>query len=87
MGNCISAKNTERNSKEERFVKSKLKATDLKKQYSIDLKPLGEGSYGKVFRASNKSDPSHVVAIKVINKHGMDKDNLLSISREVSIMQ
>lgn len=86
MGNCISAKEAS-SSKKEKFVKSKMKASDLKKQYNIDLKPLGEGSFGKVFKASNKRDPTYKVAIKVINKHGMDKDDLLSISREVSIMQ
>jgi calcium-dependent protein kinase len=64
-----------------------LRAKDLKKQYDIELKPLGEGSFGKVFKASNKSDPTVKVAVKVINKHGMDADDLLSISREVAIMQ
>ena len=90
MGNCMSAKNTKPSggtNKKEKFVKSKLKATDLKKQYQIDYKPLGEGSLGKVFQAHNRSDPTHLVAIKVINKLGMDKEDLLSISREVSIMQ
>ena len=42
----------------ESYVKSRLKATDLKKQYEIEMKPLGEGSFGKVFRAYNKSDKS-----------------------------
>lgn len=51
------------------------------------MKPLGEGSFGKVFKATNKSDKSITVAIKVINKHGMDRDDLLSIAREVNIMQ
>ena len=85
MGNCISPKDKNKK-KTESFVRSRLKATDLKKQYNIELKPLGEGSFGKVFRACNKSDNSVLVAIKVINKHGMDEDDLLSISREVSIM-
>ena len=67
-------------------MNSRLRAKDLKKQYNIELKPLGEGSFGKVFKASNKSDPSMKVAVKVINKHGMDEDDLLSISREVAIM-
>jgi serine/threonine protein kinase len=67
-------------------VNSRLRAKDLKKQYNIELKPLGEGSFGKVFKASNKSDSSMKVAVKVINKHGLDEDDLLSISREVAIM-
>ena len=64
-------------------MKSKLRATDLKKQYNIELKPLGEGSFGKVFRAVNRSDSTQLVAIKVINKHGLDADDILSINREV----
>lgn len=88
MGNCITSKeSSSRGKKPEKFVKSKLKASDLKKQYNIELKPLGEGSFGKVFRAFNRSDPSSFIAIKVINKHGLDADDLISISREVSIMQ
>ena len=68
-------------------MNSRLRAKELKKQYNIELKPLGEGSFGKVFKASNKSDSSMKVAVKVINKHGLDEDDLLSISREVAIME
>ena len=71
----------------ESYVRSRLKATDLKKQYEIEMKPLGEGSFGKVFRAYNRSDKSTMVAIKVIKKAGLDAEDLLSIAREVSIMQ
>lgn len=65
------------------YVKSKAKVTDLKKQYNIDPKPLGEGSYGKVYKASNIKDPLFVIAIKTINKSNMDQDELLSLEREV----
>jgi hypothetical protein len=57
MGNCLSPKSKQNgNKKSESYVKSRLKATDLKKQYEIEMKPLGEGSFGKVFRAYNKTD-------------------------------
>ena len=66
---------------------SKALASHMKKQYEIDEKnPLGEGSYGKVFRAVNKEDDSHVIAIKVIRKSGMSQKDLLALEREVSIM-
>jgi hypothetical protein len=60
MGNCLSANDSKKRGKgmTDSYVKSRLKARDLKKQYEIELKPLGEGSYGKVFRAFNKSDPT-----------------------------
>ena len=61
MGNCISPKSKGDNMTAS-YVKSRMKASDLKKQYDIEMKPLGEGSFGKVFRAVNRSDKSTKVA-------------------------
>ena len=62
-------------------------ARHMKKLYDIDeKKPLGSGSYGKVFRATNKEDKEHVIAIKVIKKVGMTDRDLMGLQREVSIM-
>jgi hypothetical protein len=70
------------------FIMSRARAGDMKKQYDIDEKrPLGEGSFGKVFRARSKENPSHIIAIKQISKRGLDKNELLSLEREVTIMQ
>lgn len=49
-------------------------------------KLLGNGSYGKVYLANNKSDSSHKVAIKVINKQDLDEEDLESLRAEVSIL-
>mmetsp|Transcript_4450 Transcript_4450/g.6586 ORF Transcript_4450/g.6586 Transcript_4450/m.6586 type:complete len:116 (+) Transcript_4450:106-453(+) len=51
------------------------------------MKVLGSGSYGKVFLAQNKEDSTVKIAIKVMNKKDMSEDDLLSLRREVSIMQ
>jgi calcium-dependent protein kinase len=48
---------------------------------------LGNGSYGQVFFAQNKSDKTHKVAVKVINKTNMDEDDLESLRTEVAILQ
>ena len=40
----------------------------LKLIYNINPKVLGSGSFGKVFLAENKADPTFKVAIKVISK-------------------
>ena len=53
MGNCLSAKN----SGQPKFIMSKAKSAEMKKLYDIDTKKLlGEGSFGRVFKAKNKSD-------------------------------
>lgn len=44
----------------------------MKEQYNIDKIELGEGSFGKVFKATNKEDSDIKVAIKVINKQKLD---------------
>ena len=40
------------------FVNSLATWKDLKATYNIDRKVLGTGSYGKVFMATDKKDPS-----------------------------
>ena len=40
---------------------------------------LGTGSFGKVFMATNKADPTHKVAIKVLNKSKLTPDEIKEI--------
>ena len=54
MGNCLSPKS---GGKKE-FVESKANVETLKALYEINMKVLGSGSYGKVFLAKNKNDPT-----------------------------
>ena len=84
MGNCISEKKDEPGSK---WVQSKATVDKLKSQYDINMKVLGSGSYGKVFLAQNKEDATIKIAIKVMNKRDMSDDDVLSLRREVQIMQ
>ena len=81
MGNCMSAKNS---ASEPKFVMSKAKSKDMQRLYNIDSKKLlGEGSYGKVFKASNKKDASIEIAIKAIAKAKLDEDDLAALENEV----
>lgn len=58
----------------------------MKKQYDIQQKALGKGTFGKVYRAVDKKDPDHVVAIKVLNKSKMSAEDLVSIMDEVKML-
>ena len=49
---------------------------NLKNTYEIDMKVLGSGSFGKVFLAKNKKDPSMQIAIKVIKKSNLTDEDL-----------
>jgi calcium-dependent protein kinase len=60
--------------------------TDLKELYNIQAKCLGEGSFGKVFLANRKSNSEDKVAIKVINKRGLDLFLIKCIMNEVKIL-
>jgi serine/threonine protein kinase len=77
----MSAKN---GTKEPKFIMSKAKSKDMQRLYDIDSKKLlGEGSYGKVFKATNKKDKSIEIAIKAIAKAKLDEDDLAALENEV----
>lgn len=59
----------------------------LRNTYNISPKLLGSGSYGKVFQAENKADPSIKVAIKVLHKSKMDASEIKALQDEVQILQ
>jgi len=58
------------------FIGSNVTSIELKKQYDLEDEPLGNGSFGKVFRATNKSDPAIKIAVKIINKEGLSLEDL-----------
>ena len=53
MGNC----NCTLKGKQ-KFVRSQATEADLKQVYDISEECLGEGTFGKVFKGTNKKDPS-----------------------------
>lgn len=50
------------------------------------LQQIGEGSFGRVYKARRKFT-GRLVAIKMINKLGQSKDDLLSFRREIDILK
>lgn len=61
--------------------------TALKAQYNIDKNLFGSGHFGKVYKATNKADPSILVAIKVIDKRNLKPGDLNMIMTEIGILQ
>lgn len=50
------------------------------------INQIGEGSFGRVYKARRKYT-SRMVAIKMINKLGQTKDDLISFRREIDILK
>ena len=48
-------------------------------------KVLGSGQFGKVYKTHSVNDESHVVAIKVMNKHNL-AEHIEQIMEEVAIL-
>ena len=65
---------------------SEARLADLKEQWNINPKVLGQGAFGKVYSASNKKDPSYKVAIKIIDKKQLDQFAIKCLKNEVEIM-
>ena len=59
---------------------------ELRKQYDVQREALGAGSYGQVYKATNKKDREHIVAIKVIEKSGLSADEIEDLMNEVAIL-
>jgi serine/threonine protein kinase len=66
-------------------VQVKSGGRSLKQTYKIG-KQIGQGNYGKVYSATLKHDSSCKVAIKVLDKKGMDSADLASLKNEVGVM-
>ena len=67
-----------------------LKNLHMNKKDSMEnyhlIKQIGEGSFGKVYKARRKYT-GRLVAIKMINKAGQSKDDLESFRREIDLLQ
>lgn len=87
MGAVCSSKGNAKNNNRREYIKSNATLKELNKVYEIDHTCLGEGSFGKVFKATHKSDSSITVAIKVIKKEHMSKDEEISLQNEITLMQ
>ena len=88
MGNVFSGEQ-DHNKIVDKDYKSKLsmaRLADMKKVWTMDSKMLGQGAYGKVYKATAVDDPSRVVAVKIINKKGLDSFMMESLENEIHLL-
>lgn len=76
---CVSSNTAKSKSTKNTSMRFNQGVTQLRQNYDINPKLLGTGSFGKVFMATNKSDSSHRVAIKVLNKSKLTPDEIREI--------
>ena len=69
------------------YKKTMLNFKDLKATYNLDTKPLGKGSFGTVYRGTNKANSNVKIAIKAINKRALSENEIEQIHQEVQIIQ
>lgn len=82
---CFNSTSTATNTSSTKKIKAGV--AQLRQLYNINPKVLGSGSFGKVFQAENKSDTTMKVAIKVISKQKLSKEEIDALHDEVAILQ
>ena len=60
---------------------------ELKATYDIDRNILGKGSFGTVYKGTNKKNKNHNLAIKAIHKKNLSEEEVNNIHEEVKMIQ
>ena len=63
------------------------KFSDLKVTYDIDKNRLGKGSFGSVYKGTNKKNPNSQLAVKAIDKKKLTIAEINEIHNEVKLIQ
>ena len=69
------------------MVRTQANYKDLQSVYDIDKNVLGKGSFGTVYKGTNKSNPNLQIAIKAIDKKNLTKDEIEDIQTEIKMLQ
>ena len=59
---------------------------DLKATYALDQKILGKGSFGTVYKGTNKSNKNQNIAVKAIDKKSLTKQECDEIHDEIKLL-
>ena len=73
-------------SKDNQYKKTMLGYKDLKATYHIDRNVLGKGSFGTVYKGTNKQNKNHKLAIKAIDKKNLSDEEINDIHEEVKML-
>ena len=73
--------------KKTNYKKTMLTYKELKATYDIDRNVLGKGSFGTVYKGTNKQNKNHKLAIKAIDKSKLSDEEINDIHEEVKMIQ
>ena len=69
------------------FVRTKATLKDLRNIYDFDKNILGKGSFGTVYKGTNKDNLNQKIAIKAIDKRKLTRDEIEDLHKEVEMLQ
>ena len=72
--------------RKENYKKTMLNYKDLRATYDIEKGVLGKGSFGTVYKASNKKNKEQKLAIKAIDKKMLSPEEIEKIHEEVQLL-
>ena len=93
MGACCASSRQEKTTIIEKDKKlvwkslSKARLKDLNKLYKMNLTYKSKGTFGKIYEAHSRKNPDYKIAIKIVEKRGMDEDELTNLAREVEVLR
>ena len=72
--------------KKQDYAKTQANFKDLYRTYNIDKNRMGKGSFGTVYKGTNKEDSSTQLAIKAIDKTKLSQKEVAEIHEEVKLI-
>lgn len=72
--------------KEGQYVQTKANFKHLRDTYLIDNQVLGQGTFGTVYKGTNRKNKNLEIAIKAIDKRKLDKEEIKGIHQEIQVL-
>jgi calcium-dependent protein kinase len=68
------------------LVRTKNATAEVRRYYNVDDFLLGQGAFGKVFRASSKTDANAKYAIKILPMTTLSESTKLQMEQEITVL-